>query len=160
MGERLAVDAVWLFAAFLVLVVLAAGVIAVRRILLDRGGGTVDCGLRRPGGSWRLGVAAYRLDELRWYQAFGVRLSPSEVLDRGTLSVVSRRQASPDETASLGEGTVVVECRGGNGDGSVELAMSDAALTGFLAWLEAAPPGFYQGLSGLWGSGEAPPPGS
>jgi len=53
----------------------------------------------------------------------------------------------------------VVECRGRNGDGTVELAMSDAALTGFLAWLEAAPPGFYQGLSGLSGSGEAPPPG-
>jgi hypothetical protein len=159
-GERLAVDAVWLFAAFLVIVVLAAGAIAARRILLDRGGGTVDCGLRRPGGSWRLGVAAYRLDELRWYQAFGVLLSPSEVLDRGTLSVVSRRQASPDEAASLGEGTVVVECRGGNGDGTVELAMSDGALTGFLAWLEAAPPGFYQGLSGLAGGGEAPPPGS
>ena len=157
MGERVAVDAVWLFAAFLVIVVLAAGAIAVRRILLDRGGGTVECGLRRPGGSWRLGVAAYRLDELRWYQAFGVLLSPSEVLDRGTLSVVSRRQASPAEAASLGEGTVVVECRGGNGSGPVELAMSEAALTGFLAWLEAAPPGFYQGLSGLSGSGEAPP---
>jgi len=158
-GERLAVDAVWLFAAFLIIVVLAAGLIAVRRILLDRGGGTVECGLRRHGGAWRLGVAAYRLDELRWYQAFGVLLTPSEVLERGTLSVVSRRQVSPAEAASLGEGTVVVECRGRNGDGTVELAMSDAALTGFLAWLEAAPPGFYQGLSGLSGSGEAPPPG-
>ena len=158
MGERVAVDAVWLFAAFLVIVVLAAGVIAVRRILLDRGGGTVECGLRRPGGSWRLGVAAYRLDELRWYQAFGVVLSPSEVLDRGTLAVVSRRQASPAEVASLGDGTVVVECRGGNGGGPVELAMSEAALTGFLAWLEAAPPGFYQGLSGLSGSGGGPSP--
>ena len=160
MGERVAVDAVWLFAAFLIAVVLAAGVIAVRRILLDRGGGTVECGLRRPGGSWRLGVAAYRLDELRWYQAFGVLLTPSEVLDRGTLSVVSRRRASPAEAAGLGEGTVVVECRGGNGDGPLELAMSEAALTGFQAWLEAAPPGSYQGLSGLPGSGEAPPPGS
>ncbi len=161
MGERLAVDAVWLFAAFLIIVVLAAGAIAVRRILLDRGGGTVECGLRRPGGPWRLGVAAYRLDELRWYQAFGVLLTPSEVLERGTLAVVGRRVASPAEVASLGEGTVVVECRGGNGSGSgpVELAMSEAALTGFLAWLEAAPPGFYQGLSGLPGSGEAPPAG-
>ena len=27
--------------------------------------------------------------------------------------------------------------------GSVELAMSEAALTGFLSWLEAAPPGSY-----------------
>jgi hypothetical protein len=36
---------------------------------------------------------------------------------------------------------VVVECRVTEGDGRVELAMSDGALTGFLAWLEAAPPG-------------------
>ncbi len=146
MGTALAVDAAWLFAAFLIVVLLAAAALAFRRILLDRGGGTVECGLRRPGGSWRLGVAAYRLDELRWYQAFGVLLTPAEVLDRSTLSIVSRRQASPAETASLGAGTVVVECRDGS-NGTVELAMSEAALTGFLAWLEAAPPGFYHGLS-------------
>ncbi len=146
MGTALAVDAAWLFAAFLIVVLLAAAALAFRRILLDRGGGTVECGLRRPGGSWRLGVAAYRLDELRWYQAFGVLLTPAEVLDRSTLSIVSRRQASPAETASLGAGTVVVECRDGS-NGTVELAMSEAALTGFLAWLEAAPPGLYHGLS-------------
>lgn len=150
MGRALGVDAAWLFAAFLSVVLLAACALAARRILLDRGGGTVECGLRRPGGSWRLGVAAYRRDELRWYQAFGVLLTPAEVLDRGTLSVVSRRRASAAEAASLGEGTVVVECRGG-GSGTVELAMSEAAVTGFLAWLEAAPPGSYQGLPGLPG---------
>lgn len=151
MGTALAVDAAWLFAAFLILAVLAACLIAARRVLLDRGGGTVDCGLRRPGGSWRLGVAAYRPDELRWYHAFGVLLSPAEVLHRGTVSVVSRRPASPAEAASFGEDTIVIECRAAGG-ATVELAMSDSALTGFLAWLEAAPPGFYQqGLSGLPG---------
>ena len=31
----------------------------------------------------------------------------------------------------------------GRAPNRVELAMSDAALTGFLAWLEAAPPGSY-----------------
>lgn len=147
MGERLAVDAAWLFVVFLVLMLGAACALAFRRVLLDRGGGTVECGLRRPGGSWQLGVAAYRSEELRWYHAFGVLLTPAEVLGRGTLSVVSRRRASLDEMASLGEDIVVVECRGVGG-GSVELAMSEAAVTGFLAWLEAAPPGFYQGLPG------------
>ncbi len=151
MGEALAVDAAWLFAAFLAVALLAAFLLAFRRMLLDRGGGTVDCGLRRPGGSWRLGVAAYGPDELRWYQAFGVLLRPSEVLARRTLSVVSRRQATPTEEASLGEGAVVVECRNGTDGGSVELAMGEAALTGFLAWLESAPPGFYQGLPRLPG---------
>ena len=58
MGGSLALDAAWLFAAFLVLLVLAAAGIAVRRYLLERGGGTVECGLRKPGGPWRLGVAS------------------------------------------------------------------------------------------------------
>ena len=158
MGTALAVDAAWLFAAFLILAVLAAFLIAARRILLDRGGGTVDCGLRRPGGSWRLGVAAYRPEELRWYHAFGVLLTPAEVLDRATLSIVSRRLASPAEAARIGEDTLVIECRGGDGAGTVELAMSEAALTGFLAWLEAAPPGFYRGVSILT-AGPRPGPG-
>ena len=61
-GGALALDAAWLFAAFLVILTLAAVGIAARRFLLERGGGTVECGLRRsPNGSWRLGVASYRL---------------------------------------------------------------------------------------------------
>ena len=93
MSKTLALDAAWIFAAFLIVVVLAAAGIAVRRILLDRGGGTVECGLRRPGGTWRLGVAAYGADELRWYNGVGVLLTPEETLSRQTLSVTSRRDA-------------------------------------------------------------------
>jgi Protein of unknown function (DUF2550) len=142
----LAFDAAWLFAGFLILVVLLAAGITARRYLLERGGGTVECGLRVTGGSWRLGVAAYQPDELRWYEIFGFLMRPSQVFSRRTLAVLNRRPPTPDEAASLGEGAVVVECRiavgdGTVGDGTVELAMSDAALTGFLAWLEAAPPG-------------------
>jgi hypothetical protein len=143
MGTALALDAAWIFAAFLVLTVLAAGGLAVRRMLLDRGGGTVECGLRRPGGTWRLGVAAYGANELRWYDSFGVRLTAEEVLSRRTLSVTSRRQADPSEAARLGRGMVVVSCRAGEEPEAIELAMGEAALTGFLAWLEAAPPGSY-----------------
>jgi hypothetical protein len=139
----LAFDAAWLFAGFLILVLLLAAGITVRRLLLDRGGGTVECGLRRPEGSWRLGVAAYQQDELRWYQVFGILLTPDEVFERRALSVVSRRRSDPVEAASLGEGTVVVECQVGEEAETVELAMGESALTGFLAWLEAAPPGSY-----------------
>ena len=112
-------------------------------MLLDRGGGTVECGLRRPGGTWRLGVAAYEADELRWYDGVGVLLTPEEVLARRTLSVASRREAYPAEAAQLGPGMVVVACTVGESAGDVELAMGEAALTGFLAWLESAPPGSY-----------------
>jgi CO/xanthine dehydrogenase Mo-binding subunit len=73
-----------------------------------RGGGTVECGLRRPGGTWRLGVAAYGADELRWYNGVGVLLTPEEVLSRRTLSITSRRDADAAEAVSLGSGKVVV----------------------------------------------------
>jgi len=143
MSTAIALDAAWVFAAFLVIVVLCAIGLAIRRMLLDRGGGTVECALRRPGGTWRLGVAAYEEDELRWYDAVGVLLSPEEVLARRTLSVASRREVYPAEAALLGRGMVVVSCTVGEMPETVELAMTEDALTGFLAWLESAPPGSY-----------------
>jgi len=144
MSAAIALDAAWIFAAFLVIVVLCAAGLALRRMLLDRGGGTVECGLRRPGGTWRLGVAAYGADELRWYDAVGVLLTPEEVLARRDLSVSTRREAYPAEAALLGQGMVVVSCSAGAVPETVELAMGEAALTGFLAWLESAPPGSYR----------------
>jgi hypothetical protein len=141
-AAALEIGAAWVLAALLALAVLAAAGIAIRRILLERGGGTVECGLRRgPGQGWRLGLAAYQPAELRWYDAFGVLLRPRAVFDRQALSVTSRRPADGWESASLGHGLVIVECRAGECPAPVELAMSEAALTGFLAWLESAPPG-------------------
>jgi Protein of unknown function (DUF2550) len=143
-GGALAFDVAWIFAALLLILVLIASGIATRRFLLERGGGTVDCGLRRTAGqgSWRLGVASYQGDQLCWYHLFGVLLRPRLELERRTLTVTSRRAATVAESASLGPGMVVVQCEVGNGT-RVELAMSEAALTGFLSWLEAAPPGSY-----------------
>jgi hypothetical protein len=177
-GGALALDAAWLFAAFLVLLVLAAAGIAVRRYLLERGGGTVECGLRKPGGPWRLGVASYRLDELSWFGVFGVSMRPEETFPRRDLNVVSRRMPTEAETASLGPGMIVLECRlgesgpfgegGALGDGTavsspgrggtVELALPESALTGLLSWLEAAPPGSHLGVALLaWRFTPRPP---
>ena len=150
MGGALALDAAWLFAAFLVILVLIASGIAGRRFLLERGGGTVECGLRSPGGSWRLGVASYKREELHWFRVFGISMRPEAVFPRPGLTVVARRPPTQAETASLGPGMVVVECRlreaspdgeDTTGGTTVELALTEAALTGLLAWLEAAPPG-------------------
>ena len=176
MGGALALDAAWLFAAFLIILVLAAAGIASRRFLLERGGGTVECGLRRvPNGSWRLGVASYQREELNWFGALGLTMRPDVVFPRRDLTVVSRRLPTEAEAASLGPGMIVVECRlgedsgqfglapdgapgpgsggalgplGGPGPGAtVELAMGEEALTGLLAWLEAAPPGSHLGAA-------------
>jgi hypothetical protein len=163
-GGALALDAIWFFAGFLALAVLAAVVLATRRFLLERGGGTVECGLRRPAGrgSWRLGVAAYQGDELRWYGALGVLLRPEQVFYRRSLTVLSRRPSQPSEATVFGTEHIVVELctqsaadypdladsQAESADDHVELAMTEEALTGFLAWLEASPPGSHlQGIA-------------
>jgi hypothetical protein len=156
-------DAVVIFAIVLVLIVLAAVALAVRRYLLERNGGTVDCALRYPSGSgaWRLGVLSYQHDSLRWYGALSVLLRPEYVFHRRALSVISRRLAESPEAVSLGPDRVVVEVSAkpaaedsdsapGSTPGSlsgehVEFAMTEQALTGFLAWLEASPPGSHLG---------------
>jgi hypothetical protein len=141
-GGRVALDAGWLLLVILILALASATGIAARRTLIERGGGTVECGLRRVGDRrWRLGLAAYQPGELRWYPAFGFRLRPGEAFARHALTVVSRRPADPVEETSIGSGAVVVECDTGQAAARIELALSEDALTGFLAWLEAAPPG-------------------
>jgi Protein of unknown function (DUF2550) len=142
-GGRLALDAGWLLLVVLVVALASATGIAVRRTLIERSGGSVDCGLRHAGDRrWRLGLAAYQPGELYWYPVFGLRLRPGEVYARHALSVVSRRPADPVEMTSIGSDAVVVECDTGQAAAArVELALSEDALTGFLAWLEAAPPG-------------------
>ena len=161
MSEALALVAGWILLLILAVAVIAALALAARRILLGRSGGTVECGLRASqGAAWRLGIATYELDQLQWFSAFGVRLRPNEVFERGTLSVLARRPAAQAEALSLGAGTMVVECQTSRERGlasraaapcaaprTVELAMSPEALTGFLAWLEAAPPGRVSRLS-------------
>lgn len=141
-------DAAGIFVVVLVLIVAAAIVIATRRYLLERSGGTVECALRSPvgTGAWRLGVLSYAPDSLLWHGALGVLLRPERVFHRRELSVVSRRSATPGEAVSLGPDRIVIEIAAGASadsiaDEHVELAMTDQALTGFLAWLEASPPG-------------------
>jgi hypothetical protein len=68
-----------------------------------------------------------------------VLLRPREIFARRSLSVIARRAPLDWEAARLGAGMIVVECSTGAEAGPVELAMSEGALTGFLAWLEAAP---------------------
>jgi hypothetical protein len=142
LGEALALDAVWFFAAFLILLVLVASGIAARRFLLERGGATVECGLRQRGRSWRLGVASYQLDEFCWFGIFGFSMRPQRTFPRRDLAVVARRPPTEEEVSILGPGRIVAECQlGGSASGTVDLALAESALTGLLAWLESAPPG-------------------
>lgn len=144
-GEHLALDVGAVLAAVLLLVVGLFAVVSVRRWLLERNGGTIECSLRTMSdngstGAWRLGVGSYKGDELHWYQMFGIRARPRHILHRRGLVVSNRRRPEAGEVSGLPTEAAVIELR--DGALTVELAMGAPALTGFLAWLEAAPPGF------------------
>jgi hypothetical protein len=91
------------------------------------------------GGGWSYGIAHYENDRIDWYRIFSYAYRPAAVLTRSELDVVGRREAEGSEELVLFPGWTIVECRFGTQ--VVELAMSPDALTGFLSWLEAAPPG-------------------
>jgi hypothetical protein len=141
-GEHLARDIGWVLAAVVLLAVLLFGLMSLRRWLLELGGGTVECSLRdlQDANVWRLGIGRYQGDELQWHSVFGFRRRPRKVIHRRGLVVVNRRDPEGEETAALAADALIIEVK--NGELSVELAMSPAALTGFLAWLESSPPGW------------------
>lgn len=93
----------------------------------------------RAGRGWSYGIAQYENDRIDWYRIFSYAYRPAAVLTRRDLEVLGRRDTEGNEELALFPGWTIVECR--FGAGLVELAMSPDALTGFLSWLEAAPPG-------------------
>lgn len=145
LGRNLAIDGIGAVVALFLVVALVFLVLAVRRRMLLRGSGTIDCSLRRRMGTlgrgWVLGVARYDGDVLKWYRVFSFAARPSETVSRRDLTVRKRRVPTGPEALAVNAGAVVVEVR--NGRRALELAMSEGALTGFLAWLESAPPSAY-----------------
>jgi hypothetical protein len=129
-------------AVTLLAVVLLLATLFVRRLVIARSG-AVELSLRlyraRLGRGWALGLATFSGDQLRWYRLFSFSPGPRRVLTRRELVVVQRRDPSEQETLALMTGSVILECK--DRTGTVELAMSNSALTGFLSWLESAAPG-------------------
>ncbi len=129
--------------ALVAVVVLPLVVIAARRRVLERRYGTIDLSLRLArrddGRGWVLGVGRFEGDDLQWYRVFSFAWRPRVTLSRRSLQVGMRREPRGPETLALLAGAVVMECRAP--EGPVDLAMEAGAVTGFLAWLEAQPPG-------------------
>jgi hypothetical protein len=134
----------------LVVALLALFVFGLRRRLIQRSGGTFDCSLRpapapaaasgeQSGKGWVYGVARYSGDRVEWFRVFSYAPRPRRTLERSAIEVLHRRMPQGQEELALLSDSVVLVCEH-RGD-RLELAMSDDALTGFLAWLEAAPPG-------------------
>ncbi len=114
-----------------------------RRRLLMAGGGTIRLGVRVstmiPGRGWSHGIGMFIGDELRFYRMFSFAFRPKRVLNRGLLTVEEQRDPDGAERMSMPGHWVIVRCAVPTGD--VEIAMADSTVTGFLSWLEAAPPG-------------------
>ncbi|WP_046470135.1 DUF2550 domain-containing protein [Allosalinactinospora lopnorensis] len=158
MGEQLSSEiwfqiAEWLFFALLTVALLALVAVTVRRYVLERGGGAVECYLRHGTGTarpWRMGFGRYGTDELRWYRVFSLWPRPTAELSRRGLVIVGRRAPTGADLAELTSDLVVIEVGwlGTNGSDPkepvYEIAMTESALTGFLSWLESMPPG------GVW----------
>ncbi len=139
-------DTAFVVGVLLLVVCLCLAYLAFRRVRLMRGGGVDLCLRRRPAAvsrdvaaGWHFGVGRYRGDEFAWYRLTSLRPGPTVVIDRTDLEILDRRAPLDAEAYAIPQATSVLRCRcGRNG---VELAMADGVLTGFLSWLEAAPPG-------------------
>lgn len=132
-----------ILAAIVVAFALAFLSIWLRRRALSRGGGAVELSLRlkskNHGRGWVLGVGRFVGDDLQWFRVFSLSPRPRRTLSRRDLVVQSRRGPKGPESLSLQKGVEVVELL--SAGGRVEIAMDHSVMTGFLAWLEARPPG-------------------
>jgi hypothetical protein len=136
---------VWFGVAVVAILVVAACAVAWliwRRIRELRTGG-IDVALRVHAGDggrgWHLGVAHYRGEEFAWYRVLSLRSGPNWVLNRSELGIGTRRQPSAAESDTMPAGATVLHLTGLSRH--LEVAMAPDALTGFLSWLESAPPG-------------------
>ncbi|MFC6093334.1 DUF2550 domain-containing protein [Saccharothrix sp. BKS2] len=126
-----------LFAAVVVL-----AYVVWRRVRVLRAGGVhvaLRSRLESSGRGWHLGVGHYRGDEFTWFRALSLRSGPDVLISREGFEIDDRREPTPAEAYAMPAGAVVLRCSGSRGE--VEIAMGPDALTGFLSWLESAPPG-------------------
>lgn len=130
--------------AVLLLVAAVLVWLAVRRLRALRSGG-VHAALRTrfddAGKGWHLGVGRYQGDEFVWFRVLSLRPGADRVISRSALEIADRRDPSGPELYSMPPSSRVLRFRETGSDSDIEIAMSPDALTGFLSWLESAPPG-------------------
>lgn len=127
----------------LVLLLVFAACLIVRRRVLSRHGGTFEVSYRvrsgRAGRGWVLGLGRYSGDRLEWFRIFSLSPRPRRSWRRSHITYTGQRDAQASEQLSLFAEHVIVTV---DADGRpLEFAMSPRSLMGFQSWLESAPPG-------------------
>ncbi|MFG1880335.1 DUF2550 domain-containing protein [Micromonospora sp. NPDC049102] len=124
-------------------ILVALLVLFVRRAVVTRSGGIIRLSVRvttvLDGRGWSPGFGRFAGEELRWYRMFSFALRPKRVLSRKGLAVERRRLPEGQERLSMPADWVILRCTSHHAP--VEIAMARSTVTGFLSWLEAAPPG-------------------
>jgi hypothetical protein len=135
-------EIVWWIAIVIIAVPVVLILLFVRRQFISRGG-TIEVSLRLStyvdGRGWSPGIARFVGDELHWYRVFSFAPRPRRIFKRRSFTVERRRRPDGAEERSLPGHTVVLSCRSEREQ--VEIAMAETTVTGFMSWLEAAPPG-------------------
>jgi Protein of unknown function (DUF2550) len=126
---------------FVLLFVLA--LLFLRRGFIARSGGTIEMSWRLnsvvSGRGWSPGIGRFAGDHLRWYRIFSLSVRPRRTLTRRGLAVAGHRVPDGPERLVLASDWVIVRC---TSDGAtIEIAMAESTLAGFLSWIEAVPPG-------------------
>jgi hypothetical protein len=135
------------FGLVILVVLMCLGIVYLRREVISRRGGTIDMNLRLstfvPGRGWSSGLGRFAGEQLKWYRVLSFSVRPRRVITRYGLKVQDRRIPEGPERLAMPDGWMIVRCvaRVGTSSAQVELAMAESALTGFLSWLESAPPG-------------------
>jgi hypothetical protein len=130
---------VLLLVLVVLLVIGMVGGFLLRRRFLLSGLGAVTMWLRpQDSPRWSVGVAWYGGDTLLWYRALSLSVRPQRRLCRTGFRVEGRRGAERADLALPAE-AIVLRCQ--TGSGPQELALEPATVTGFLSWIESAPPG-------------------
>jgi len=133
-------DTALVIAILLAVVVLAVLALGLRRRGITRRAGTFECCLRAPGSRrFALAIARYTDDRLECFRWFSLSYRPRCVLDRSEVTVTRTRRAVGREASLLGAADVLV-LEFTTADGTAAMALGASALTGFMAWIEAAPP--------------------